>query len=251
LESNKEWKAWGKADPLYGVASWSGHNKDGVTPWSNEEFYRLGEDWSDFYEAWSACGLETRGTVLEYGSGVGRITDRLANSFEKVIACDFSLDMIAYAKNHILKKNIEWLVTDGYLTQIPDGSIDAVFSCHVFQHLPSVQIQLECFQEVYRVLNKNGCFMIHLPIHQFPVVNKHFKKLSEALYRMFCCLSSIKAAIYRLMTSIIGKPYMHGVSCSMEKLHVNLMTIGFKRIRFIVIPVGKSGSLHSCVIGVK
>ena len=48
MKSNTEWELWGKSDPLYGVASWAGRERGGENPWTDEDFYALGEDWLDF-----------------------------------------------------------------------------------------------------------------------------------------------------------------------------------------------------------
>ena len=68
-ESNIEWKHWGKTDPLFGVAAWPGKGKNDVTPWTNEEFYKLGEtDWNIFYALWQSYGLNQE-SCFEIGCG--------------------------------------------------------------------------------------------------------------------------------------------------------------------------------------
>ena len=52
-ESNIEWQKWGDVDPLWGVAAWVGRERQGRAPWTDEEFYKLGEmDWQDFFTHW-------------------------------------------------------------------------------------------------------------------------------------------------------------------------------------------------------
>src|SRR5258708_2555315 len=97
LKSNTEWKQWGKDDPLWGVASWDGKQKGGASPWTDEEFYALGEsDWQDFLRHWRQYGIDTR-SCLEIGCGAGRITRQLAKSFDRVYGVDVSEDMIRRA----------------------------------------------------------------------------------------------------------------------------------------------------------
>ncbi len=38
MKTNIEWRLWGKRDPLYGVATWPGREKDGKHPWIDSEF---------------------------------------------------------------------------------------------------------------------------------------------------------------------------------------------------------------------
>ena len=40
---------WGKTDPLFAVASWENRNREGTSPWTEDEFFQLGKsDWQDF-----------------------------------------------------------------------------------------------------------------------------------------------------------------------------------------------------------
>jgi len=97
MNSNIEWKQWGKFDPLYAVSSWDGKQKDGPKPWTDNEFYSLGaSDWADFYDHWKRYGFQG-GHCLEIGCGAGRITRHLANSFQMVTALDVSENMMQYA----------------------------------------------------------------------------------------------------------------------------------------------------------
>lgn len=59
LKSNAEWKQLGKEDPLYGVAAWAGKEKNGESPWTEDEFFALGEsDWGRFSQPLAALRLE-------------------------------------------------------------------------------------------------------------------------------------------------------------------------------------------------
>lgn len=69
LASNKEWKKWGEIDPLFGVASWQNKQRDGSNPWTDQEFYQLGDsDWKDFSRHWEMYGV-SRESCLEIGCG--------------------------------------------------------------------------------------------------------------------------------------------------------------------------------------
>lgn len=249
-KTNAEWREWGARDPLYGVAVWPGRDRNGGKPWTNEEFYALGADWLDFLERWQRYGLQ-RGVVLEIGCGAGRMTKRLAGDFTRVIACDVSEGMIEYARRQVTAPNIDWRLSDGAVLPAPDGSVDAVFSCHVLQHLESCAVQLRYFREVYRALRPGGTFMIHLYLHSYPEVNPHFTALARAAYGGFLLLAGAKAAIRRMLMKLGGAPYMHGVSHELRALHAGLREIGFDRVEFTIFPVRTNGSLHGCVLGEK
>ncbi len=78
VSSNIEWRRWGDTDPLWGVAAWSGKEKDSADPWTAAEFFKLGElDWQDFLLHWERYGVEPA-SCLEIGCGGERITTHLA-----------------------------------------------------------------------------------------------------------------------------------------------------------------------------
>jgi SAM-dependent methyltransferase len=127
LKSNAEWELWGKDDPLWGVASWANKQKDGASPWTEAEFYALGEsDWMDFQRHWQQYGLET-GSCLEIGCGAGRITKQLAMSFDRVYAVDVSEHMIARARKAVDSGNVEFSIIDGLHLPQSDCSVSAIF----------------------------------------------------------------------------------------------------------------------------
>jgi SAM-dependent methyltransferase len=119
LKSNAEWKQWGKDDPVWGVASWASKRKNGVSPWTEEEFYALGQsDWRDFLGHWRQ--YESAQNCLEIGCGAGRITKQLAMSFDHVYAVDVSEDMISRAQKVVESGNVEFSVVDGLAKQIAE-----------------------------------------------------------------------------------------------------------------------------------
>src|SRR5262245_27654952 len=108
MKSNTEWKAWGKQDPLYAVATWADREKSGANPWKDEEFYEVGRrDWADFHHRWSPYGVRD-GHCLEIGCGAGRITKQLADQFKEVTALDVSADQIAYAAARVPNDNVRF-----------------------------------------------------------------------------------------------------------------------------------------------
>jgi ubiquinone/menaquinone biosynthesis C-methylase UbiE len=252
MRSNVEWKQWGRLDPLYGVASFTGRERDGENPWTDEEFYALGADWHEFDAAWLRTTGYQAGTVLEIGSGAGRITRMLSAKFAQVIATDVSCDIIEYARARIPANNISWQVSDGDTIPAIDASVDAVFSCHVFQHFPSNATQLAVFKEVHRVLKTGATFFIHLPIHTFPVVNLPFARAARLAYAAFLRVSSLRAAMRRaMMKAGIGRPYMHGVSYEMDGLFSDLSNLGFADLSVSAIRVPTGPGIHSCITGRK
>lgn len=251
MKSNAEWKLWGKDDPLYGVASWPGREKKGANPWTDEEFYRLGEDWRDFKASWQRTVGYQPGKVLEIGSGAGRITRMLAADFAEVIATDVSPDMLAYAQARVPGSNISWTLSDGDRIPAADQAVDAVFSCHVFQHFPSNAAQLATFSEVHRVLKSGGTFFVHMSIHVFPQVNGPFSRLARLEYAAFKRLMDVRAGLRRRLMRFGFQPYMHGVSYEAQSLLADLQGAGFADVSIAALTVRTGIGIHCCVSGRK
>jgi SAM-dependent methyltransferase len=247
LKSNAEWELWGKDDPLWGVASWANKQKDGASPWTEAEFYALGEsDWMDFQRHWQQYGLK-KGSCLEIGCGAGRITKQLAMSFDHVYAVDVSEDMIARARKAVDSRNVEFSHIDGLHLPQSDCSVSAIFSSHVLQHLDSIDVGFSYFREFFRVLDAGGTIMIHFPHYEFPVDSGIFGSLMKSQYLAYRALSSIKANINRRM----GMKTMRGTPYPIRSLTLFLYDLGFRNIEFRLFPLKSNGEPHPFVFAGK
>lgn len=250
MKTDAEWRLWGKRDPLWGVASWQDRQRGGARPWTDDEFYALGDDWLDFLAHWEGYGLKS-GTAIQIGCGAGRMTKRLAEHFDAVLACDVSEGMLQYARERVTSVNVDWRLSTGVSLPAVSGSAQAAFSCHVLQHFESNPAQLRCFSEIYRVLAPGGSLLVHLPIHSFPSANGVFAGAARLGYRTFMAAASVKASVKRAIMRLGGRPYMHGISIEQGALYARLGDMGFQRVEFRTFPVRTNGVLHSCVLATK
>lgn len=176
MRSNKEWRSWGKTDPLWAVAAWPGREIGGATPWTPEGFLKLGaSDFKDVLGHWDHFGRE-RGTCVEIGCGAGRITAQLAAAFDSVIALDVSPEQIKLAGQLLGSQadKVEFHIVDQPVIPAADGSCAAMFSSHVFQHFSDFGDVVRYWQETYRVLVPGGTICFHLPVlgaHRNPAVS--------------------------------------------------------------------------------
>jgi ubiquinone/menaquinone biosynthesis C-methylase UbiE len=99
--------------------------------------------------------------MLEIGAGGGRFTEVLLPKCERLIAVDTSPTMIQMLRERFAgDTRIECQLVDGHgLGQIPDGSVDAVFSYDVFVHLQHWDIY-HYLTELQRVLRPGGKALI-------------------------------------------------------------------------------------------
>ncbi len=102
-------------------------------------------------------------TCLEMGSGNGRMTEFLAKEFGRVIAVDISEEMLNLAKKRLVKYgNINYVQSDGSKLDVPDKTVDFVFSYIVLQHFPTKALVKKTLQEFHRVLKEKGIAKIQV-----------------------------------------------------------------------------------------
>jgi cyclopropane fatty-acyl-phospholipid synthase-like methyltransferase len=243
MKSNHEWKEWGKVDPLYAVASWKGRDKGGDNPWTDEEFYALGQsDWEDFFAQWKQYGCDTRHCV-EIGCGAGRLTRCIAKTFDHVTALDISEDQISYARSRIDCKNITFRVTDGVGFPSISDPVTAVFSAHVFQHFDSLSDADQVFRQLHRAMSVGGSFMIHLPIYSLP--ESPLQGALRTLISAYKHVGTLKAEINRMRSKLI----MRGLPYERSWLAEHLNAIGFRDLEFRTFQARSNQSWHDFVFG--
>jgi ubiquinone/menaquinone biosynthesis C-methylase UbiE len=97
--------------------------------------------------------------VMEYGCGVGRILKNI--EAKALIGVDVSWNFLLEAE----RRGIKVVLTDGVEMNIPDDSIDFVFSIMTFQHCDRDDIPF-ILGEIRRVLRPDGGALLHFPRSQ-------------------------------------------------------------------------------------
>jgi 2-polyprenyl-3-methyl-5-hydroxy-6-metoxy-1,4-benzoquinol methylase len=243
MKSNKEWIHWGRTDPMWAVATWEGRQKNGINPWTDEEFYALGtSDWADFSPHWKSFGWNTRHCV-EIGCGAGRMTKPMASTFEHVSGLDVSQDQVAFAEQHVKAANVSFYVTNG--NSIPVTGVTAVFSTHVFQHfndLSDADAMLKC---AAKALIAGGSMMLHMPIHSLP------RSKVRPLFQMLAKTTNQVALGWAVARRKLGVPLMRGLFFDQDWLVSKLAAAGFRDVEFRTFRTTASGGWHSFVFAKK
>jgi SAM-dependent methyltransferase len=165
-DSQTFWDAHAARDPLWAVLSDAG--RDGRR-WDVRRFLQTGvnELALVFYEL-ESHGIEVRhGTALDFGCGVGRLTQALARRFDRVIGVDVSSGMVeaAASLNRVPDRASFVWNTQPDLRVLDDVSFDFVYTNLVLQHIePS--LTREYLREFLRVLRPSGVLVFQLPSHE-------------------------------------------------------------------------------------
>lgn len=156
----KTWNQWATSDPLFAILS--DPNKLGGK-WDLDEFMAHTPELDEALGMASERGIvHGRERALDFGCGVGRITQALANHFDNVVGVDISEAMIAQAA--LLNRHGERCrYVSGTLQQFPDASFDFAFSVYVIQHVPR-SMQREVLRDLVRVLKPDGLGMIQIAL---------------------------------------------------------------------------------------
>jgi ubiquinone/menaquinone biosynthesis C-methylase UbiE len=106
-----------------------------------------------------ASGLDDIGvtkdeTVLDVGCGTGNLTQALLKKLSvrgRVVAVDFSSEMVAIARRKAPDPRVEWRVTDASNLPIADESLDRIICYSVWPHFDDRSAVVKEFSRVLRI----------------------------------------------------------------------------------------------------
>lgn len=159
-EIRSNWEAFGQSIPMRSIL-WR------QEPWTSDEFFASGrQQVEDSLGLLDELGLRPRGHALDFGCGIGRLTQALAVHFETVVGVDIAQSMVDQAdqfNRHPERCRYVVNTTDD-LSQFPTGSFDLVYSLIALQHVGAKSAK--CYlREFLRVLKPRGVAFFQLPSH--------------------------------------------------------------------------------------
>lgn len=162
LRSN--WDRMGKHDPCYAICTQPGkENKQ----WDQAEFFATGrkEITSALQQARTLAPELKRRRALDFGCGIGRLSQALAAEFARVDGVDISDEMLRQARALAgAGKDLHFHKISGTTLPFEDQSFDFVYSRLVLQHMKSA-LALQYVREFARVLAPGGLALFQAPAH--------------------------------------------------------------------------------------
>jgi SAM-dependent methyltransferase len=155
-----DWTRLGKEDPLWAVYVAPG-TKGGK--WDVDAFFELGRtEVSAALDELESLNIKTRNKkALDFGCGVGRLSQALAEHVDQVIGLDISPSMLEKARELDQQLNRSEGRITFVLNEKPDlsvidtGSVDIVYSSLVLQHMPP-EFARGYLREFVRILAPGG-----------------------------------------------------------------------------------------------
>jgi len=162
-ELQRNWEAFGAQDPLWAILTVPGKRFGG---WSAEEFFETGRGHIRYSMGYiESLGIRLkRNKALDFGCGVGRLTQALGDEFEECHGVDISPSMIERARQfnrHGDRCHYHVNARDD-LSLFPDNTFDLVFTNIVLQHMQP-KYSLNYLADMLRIIVPGGVVLFQLP----------------------------------------------------------------------------------------
>lgn len=174
------WTQLGDVDPLWAILS--DPAKEGGK-WDVAQFFRSGEiDLGRVLDQLAALGIDvTLGTALDFGCGVGRVTQAMSQRFEQTHGVDVAESMIEQANrfNRAPERCTYHHNPRPDLGLFSDSTFDFVYSMIVLQHM-APELAKGYVREFLRVVKPGGVVVFQLPAERAPAPLAHGQTRCEA-----------------------------------------------------------------------
>lgn len=202
-EMHRNWNNLANQDAKWAILT---HADKKNNQWNTQEFFQTGQDEVNRDLNYLA-GLDIHiefGRALDFGCGIGRLTQALADHFREVHGVDVSSAMIDQANGYNAHPDtVKYFVnTQGNLTTLDKFEYDFVYSLICLQHIPTP------YQEIYisefmRLLKYGGIAMFQV-IHAISW-RKLLPNFMIEAYRHFRYKEQAYIPIYGINPNIIKK----------------------------------------------
>lgn len=140
MRTDKDWEKWGKTDPYFGVLSYEQYRSERINDATRDAFFRTGTAHVDYIIGVIRAHFDPHfqpRSVLDFGSGVGRLVIPFAQRAGRVTGVDISDAMIAEAMQNCRRAgidNADFVKSDDQLCRVQQ-QFQLVHSVIVLQHI--------------------------------------------------------------------------------------------------------------------
>lgn len=160
------WESQAHNDPFWAVLSDPGKDN---RRWDRTSFFETGQrEISILFYQLRGLGIPLGSrSALDFGCGLGRLTQALARHFDRVVGLDISETMIRMAELfNQAPDRVRYVVNEHeHLNLFPKAEFDFIYSNIVLQHI-APEISLGYLKEFVRVLRPGGLVVFQLPSHR-------------------------------------------------------------------------------------
>ena len=162
-QTKRHWETWARVDPLWAVLT--SPEKSG-NRWRKEEFFATGRATveADIACVKEVCPFLGDRRALDFGCGVGRLTQALANHFREVVGIDISNEMVRQAvKLNPHGDRVRFVQNSGAdLSLFSSDQFDFVYSLITLQHMDQAYAR-KYIAEFVRVAAAGGVIFFQIP----------------------------------------------------------------------------------------
>ncbi len=177
----KNWDAFGKQDPLWSILT--DRTKKG-NKWELEDFFKTGEEEIESILKYteSLGSSYSRRRALDFGCGVGRLTQALCKYFDECSGVDIAPSMIELARkyNRYGDKCKYYLNEANDLRLFEGNTFDFIYSKIVLQHMKP-EYSTNYIKEFLRVLAPGGLLVFQIPSEVAPI--ESLERLVDSAYK--------------------------------------------------------------------
>lgn len=166
-ELKTTWENLGRVDPLWAVMSTPEHRHGG---WDLDDFMATGRESVRYLtELAQSHAMPLDGRVLDFGCGVGRMSNALAEHGLQVVGVDIAASMIERAQElNAHRDRLHFVAYEGGELPFPDNSFDTAVTLIVLQHCPP-RVQVAALLQLQRVVRPGGVLVFQVPSRSVPV----------------------------------------------------------------------------------
>lgn len=180
--------------------------------------------------------LQPDGRLLDLGTGTGDLAQEGLdqNPDSRVVAADFTLQMMQYGRSRGHSTRLDWVCADALTLPLPDQSFDAVISGFLLRNVIDLDRVLH---EQYRVLKPGGSIVAldttHPPKNLFsPLINFHLHVIIPTLGEL---LTGERGAYTYLPEST--KNFLGAENLAARMVAAGFKEVGFQRLMFATVAI--------------